>query len=73
MFNMPFLGAEAANLSRDPKKGQSIKQDWEPEGHGFWQETSFDEEDKHREIVCAACGKPGGLELKMCSRCQKIL
>jgi hypothetical protein len=53
------------------KEGQSIKQDWQP--NGFWEETTSDIKDKRRQTVCAACGKPGRSELKTCSGCRQIL
>jgi hypothetical protein len=75
-FTVPMAGAEANSLRERMEKihlkeGQSIKQDWET--NGFWEETKSDIKDKRRETVCAACGKPGGSELKTCSGCRQIL
>jgi hypothetical protein len=75
---MPMGGA-TANALRERmenmhlKEGQSIKQDWDFENYGVWEETTSNTKDKRRATVCAACGKPGGSELKACSGCRRIL
>ncbi|KAG2061132.1 hypothetical protein BDR06DRAFT_966906 [Suillus hirtellus] len=55
------------------KKGQSIQREWDHESHGYWQETMSSMKDKRSQLACAACGKPGGQNLKMCSGCRAIL
>ena|ERR1700733_9052521 len=77
-FTMPMggMGTDALREQLDKmhlKEGQSIKQVWQPENHGFWEETTSNIKDRRRETVCAACGKPGGAELKTCSGCRQIL
>lgn len=77
-FTMP-MGGMGTNALREQmekmhlKEGQSIKQLWQPENHGFWEETTSNTKDRRRETVCASCGKPGGAELKTCSGCRQIL
>ncbi|KIJ62904.1 hypothetical protein HYDPIDRAFT_93487 [Hydnomerulius pinastri MD-312] len=72
-FKMPMAPNATDLESHFLKKGQSIKRDWEPESHGYWQETTTERKDKRSQAVCAACGKPGGQELKTCSGCRMIL
>ena len=77
-FTMPIGGTHGDALTERMermhlKEGQSIKKDWQPENHGFWEETTSNIKDKRRQTVCAACGKPGGSELKTCSGCRQIL
>ncbi|KAG0701206.1 hypothetical protein DFH29DRAFT_876028 [Suillus ampliporus] len=46
---------------------------WDHENHGYWQETTSSTKDKRSQSACAACGKPGGQDLKTCSGCRAIL
>jgi hypothetical protein len=77
-FTMPMHPSALDPSALDPrmgklKKGQSVQREWDNENHGYWQETTSNKKDKRSQATCAACGKPGGQDLKTCSGCRAIL
>ncbi|KAG2090405.1 MM3350-like domain-containing protein [Suillus discolor] len=72
-FTMPINPSAHDSRTGKLKKGQSIQREWDHESHGYWQETTSSTKDKRSQSACAACGKPGGQDLKTCSGCRAIL
>lgn len=72
-FTMPINPSAHDSRTGKLKKGQSIQREWDHESHGYWQETTSNTKDKRSQSACAACGKPGGQDLKTCSGCRAIL
>lgn len=72
-FTMPISPSALDPRVGKLKKGQSIQREWDHESHGYWQETTSSTKDKRSQSACAACGKPGGQDLKTCSGCRAIL
>ncbi|GBE89604.1 MM3350-like domain-containing protein [Sparassis latifolia] len=74
VFNMPIApdGVADAFKRMHLKKGQHIMKDYDPEGLGYWEETTSSRKDKRDETVCAACGKPSPEELKVCGGCHQV-
>ncbi|KAG2075493.1 hypothetical protein BDR04DRAFT_1005673, partial [Suillus decipiens] len=72
-FTMPINPSAQDSRMGKLKKGQSIQREWDYESHGYWRETTSNTKDKRSQSACAACGKPGGQDLKTCSGCRAIL
>ncbi|TCD59794.1 hypothetical protein EIP91_011425 [Steccherinum ochraceum] len=72
-FTQP-ISSNAGTYSQ-PTNGQRVithSQDSANASGGFWEEMQ-NEKDRRSAGVCAACGKPGGAELKRCAGCKQVL
>lgn len=76
-YTTPFHDDADHGMYRAPEKGKKVVKHFQSNGdgglsRGFWEEVQS-EKDRRSAGVCAACGKPGGADLKRCGGCRQIL